>query len=140
MYRIPTPFSVPLLLCAALAAAAGAQAAQHDAKAGADEARQRYLQERQACLSGDNPQETRASCLRDAGAALQEARRGALGASTSPGDYEENAARRCMVFRETDEQAQCLQRLKNPVSGSVSGGGILRESVTTEAPRPQPGK
>ena len=33
--------------------------------------------------------------------------------------------------READEQAECVRRVQGPASGSVSAGGVLRESVTT---------
>lgn len=43
----------------------------------------------------------------------------------------DNATQRCSVFQNADEQAECVRRVNAPVSGSVSAGGVLRESATT---------
>ena len=87
----------------------------------------RYAQERQKCQT-HNTQDSLATCLREAGAALQASRNGQLtGAAGS-----EAATQRCTVFKDAAEQAECVRRVQNaPASGSVPGGGVLRESTTT---------
>lgn len=103
--------------------------------AGGGELRERYLQERAACerLSAD---QDRRACLRDAGAAYIEARRGSLQAG-EPQDYAANALRRCEALRGTDRD-DCIARMRGAgtVSGSVEGGGIYREYIVTEVGEP----
>ena len=78
----------------------------------------------------NNTQDTLATCLREANNALDAARKGQL---SSPGAAApDNATQRCAAFQSAAEQAECVRRVQNsPASGSVSGGGVLRESVTT---------
>lgn len=92
------------------------------------EAQARYQQERAACLNGQSHQE-RSTCLREAAAALQEARRGTL-AAASP-SYDQNRAARCDPLP-PDLRQDCQRRMKGEgtVSGSVEQGGILRELRT----------
>jgi hypothetical protein len=91
------------------------------------EAQQRYNQERARCLSGQSQQD-RATCLREAGAALQEARRNRLESGSS---FEANATARCQAQPAEDREA-CVQRIMGAGStqGSVEGGGLIREAVT----------
>lgn len=100
----------------------------------------RYERERAACLKGNTPQD-RATCLREAGAALQEARRGSTEASSS---YDANALRRCETLPGSDRK-DCIARMKRgSTSGSVAAGGIVREHVVrvpatpVSAPTPTP--
>ena len=88
----------------------------------------KYERDRAACLSGRSAQD-QATCLREAGAALQAARRGDL--SSGEGDLKQNAQERCKVLAGA-ERSDCLARVRGEgmVSGSVEGGGILRETVT----------
>ncbi len=91
-------------------------------------AQHEYEQERARCLrmaDGDG----RAACLTSAGAALQAARAGQL--DTGPHDYGANRVARCAPLPPTDRR-DCMQRMDGAgtTSGSVSGGGILRETVT----------
>jgi hypothetical protein len=108
------------MLVAGMAAAAGGSLAQAQA---------RYQQDRAACISGQSHQD-RATCLREAGAALQEAKRGRLGDSQS--SYEQNQLVRCDGLPAGD-RADCLRRMRGEgtVSGSVESGGIYRELRTT---------
>lgn len=108
---------------AALLLAGAAQAAPDSA------ARERYQQDRQACLSG-NTWQARDTCLREAGAALQAARRGNL-TGAEEGRLTDNALQRCEVFKSTEDHAACVARVQGGGSGSVPEGGLLRESVTT---------
>ena len=86
----------------------------------------RYQAERAACLSGNTGQD-RTTCLREAGAALHDAKQGRLdnGASSM---YERNAQMRCNPLPPEQRQS-CLMRMQGEgeTSGSVAGGGIYRE-------------
>ncbi|MFY3384004.1 hypothetical protein [Paracidovorax sp. MALMAid1276] len=122
MKRFATPVITAALLMASVAASAQSASA-------ADSARARYEQERQACMT-NNTQDTLATCLRDATNAYDAARRGQL---SDPGPIAmANATQRCDAFQNAQDRAECVRRIENdPASGSVSGGGVLRESVTT---------
>lgn len=103
----------------ALLFAAGAGAAQ------LSEAQARYQQERAACMSGSSNQD-RATCLKEAGAALGEARRGALGDS-SDANLTRNRMARCDALP-AQEREDCAVRMQHgTMSGSAQQGGILRE-------------
>jgi len=93
------------------------------------DAQARYQQDRAACNSGQSYQD-RETCLREAGAALQAAKRRA------PGDrqaaYETNRLARCDRLDAADRE-DCLRRMRGEgtVSGSVESGGVYRELRTT---------
>jgi hypothetical protein len=112
--------AVSAILWAGSAAAAGGNLA--DAQA-------RYKQDRAACIAGQTNQD-RATCLKEAGAALSAAKRGNLveGQNT----YEQNRMLRCDRLAGADRD-DCLRRMRGEgtVSGSVEGGGIYRELRTT---------
>jgi hypothetical protein len=105
-----------------------------------------YQQELAVC--GHNQQD-RAACIREAGAARQAAAQGGL---TSAPDYRANALARCGLQQQPDDRAACEARVLGSsgntqanVDGSVMGGGVIRESVTTivmpapaMAPEPMP--
>ncbi|RZL89068.1 MAG: hypothetical protein EOP82_20985 [Variovorax sp.] len=96
------------------------------ATSGADARAQR---ERATC---DGVQQDKAACLREAGAARQEAgRNGLTGASAA--SYDANAMARCKLQPAAD-QADCEARLRggagSTTGGSVMGGGVIRETVT----------
>jgi hypothetical protein len=97
-------------------------------KAALSEAQQQYKQERAHCLSGQSHQD-RATCLKEAGAAYQEARRGILGGGSA--NLAQNATARCDAQPPADREA-CVQRIMGAGSaeGSVKGGGILRQTET----------
>ena len=88
-----------------------------------------FLRERAVC---DGIQQDRSACLREAGAARYEARRGGL-TSASPMSYEQNALARCGL-QPPAERAACEARVRGTgmtsVEGSVLGGGLIRETVT----------
>ena len=97
-----------------------------------------YQQELAVC---GHIQQDRAACIREAGAARQEAARGGL---TSAPDYRSNALARCGLQPPAD-RADCEARVlggsgntRGAVDGSVLGGGVIRESVTTVV-MPAPG-
>jgi hypothetical protein len=103
------------------------------------DAQARYQQERAACESGKSHQD-RATCLREAGAALGEARRGRL--EDTQAQYENNALIRCNPLPPEDRKA-CIARMQGQgtTRGSVAGGGIYRELITREpAPSEPTGK
>jgi hypothetical protein len=119
----------------ALAACAGLALQGAWAQSGtASDARAQYQRERAACLSGQTG-EDRATCLREAGAALVEARRGGL-TDPSPSQARSDALDRCNAFRTPQDRRECVARMRSgEVSGSVEGGGILREkSFVVPAP------
>lgn len=114
-----------VLLVASTAAAAGADPSN---------ARARYQEERAACMIGRSRQD-RATCLREAGAALQEARRGRLG-EADPRQYEENRLTRCNPLP-PDDREDCVRRMRGEgiTKGSVGEGGLYRELTRPAAPR-----
>ena len=114
----------PALTTALLAALATAPALA------AGEAQIRYQQDRAACSSGASNQ-SRDTCLKEAGAAYAEARKGELGAAATPDAR--NASLRCKPLS-GDERRDCLARMQGAgtTSGSAASGGILRELVTIE--------
>lgn len=124
-----------LAACVFLAAGASLVRAQTPGTAAAEQMRQ----ERAAC---DGVQQDRAACLREAGAARQEAARNGL-TSASPGRYDDNAMARCREQPAAD-RADCEARLKGgartSTEGSVMGGGVIRETVTPLPPQPAPAR
>jgi len=116
------------LACMALAGlmfGAVSMAADRVAASGAQSS---YQQDRAACISGASNQD-RATCLREAGAALQEAKSGNLEGSSD--DSEQNRFRRCDPLPPGDRE-DCVRRMngEGTVSGTAEGGGIYRELVT----------
>jgi hypothetical protein len=111
-----------LALCAAGAVLVATAAA---AGPGAD-VQARYQKDRAACLSGETNQD-RATCLREAGAALVEARRNGL-TTTTDSTYVQNSMERCVPLPAADQE-DCVRRMNGEgiVKGSVEEGGIYRE-------------
>lgn len=104
----------------------------------ADTARATYERERAACLSGQSGQD-RSTCLREAAAAYQESRGARRGAATVSEDrYAQNALQRCQPLPAAD-RAECERRMQSgSTSGSVTGGGVLRELRSVEPAQPLP--
>ena len=133
-------FSLPSAIgavAAAWAMALGCQAAfAADAKAekSAAKADSTYATDKAACEQGRTSQD-RATCLKEAGAAQDERRRSRLDTSGSPAA---NATVRCDNVPSKDK-ADCLARIgaasapnqRTTTSGSVGGGGVIRETTTT---------
>jgi hypothetical protein len=92
-----------------------------------------YQHEVQACLSGRS-QEDQATCLREARNAQAEKQRGAL-ENGATSQYQANAIARCNVLAGEDKAA-CQARMMGygETSGSVAGGGVLREVETVTLP------
>lgn len=91
-----------------------------------------YQQEVQACLSG-RTQQDQATCLKEARNAQGDKKRGLL--DNAGGRFEANAAARCDVLSGEDKAA-CQARMMGfgSTSGSVAGGGVLREVETVVVP------
>ena len=125
-------------LAAALLAATGAFWAAPAAAAGpaasADDIEAKYQRDRTLCLAGLTHQ-ARSDCLREAGAARDEARRARLGNGQPPSEYLENALKRCQRLPEAD-RADCEARVRGEGTqrGSVESGGIYRETRTLLPP------
>lgn len=82
-------------------------------------------------------QQDRSACIREAGAARQEARRGGLTSAPAPDYYLQNALARCQPQPPAERMA-CEQRVRGTgqtaIEGSVLGGGLIRETVTPVMP------
>ena len=107
----------------------GATQASAAGAVGQDTAKARYRQDMALCNSGQSNQAI-ATCRREAGSELQEARRGRL--ATPDGSYDSNAQQRCAVHQGLDRTA-CEARVRGEgttTDGSVGGGGILRQTIT----------
>ncbi|MET3497620.1 hypothetical protein [Variovorax boronicumulans] len=99
----------------------------------------RMQKERAVC---DGVQQDRAACLREAGAAKQEAARSGL-TTPSPARGQVNALARCAEQPAAD-QADCEARMKGgartTTEGSVMGGGVIRETETPLPAQPAPAR
>lgn len=127
MSRAGAPARLFAALALALGAAAGAQAAT------TAEIEARYRDDVARCNSGQTAQ-SKADCLREAGAARQEAMRNRL---QNNGNYDSNRYQRCQSLPAA-ERDDCMKQMHGDntrVMGSVEGGGVLRE---TTIPIPAP--
>jgi hypothetical protein len=111
-------------LLAACAAVIGVASAP--AFAGPSAAQARYDSERAVCMHGLSNQD-KATCLKEAGAALQEARRGQL-STAGDRELERNRIARCEVQKGVDHE-DCVMRMQGAgtTTGSAQAGGMLRE-------------
>jgi hypothetical protein len=93
---------------------------------GLKDAQSQYQKDRAACLSGITGQE-KSACLKEAGAALVEARRGGL-TSADDSTYVKNTMDRCVPLPAADQE-DCVRRMQGEgiIVGSVEEGGIYRE-------------
>lgn len=91
-----------------------------------------YRHEVQSCLSG-RTQQDQATCLEEARNARADKQRGLL--DNAGAAYEANAVARCDVLM-GEEKAACQARVMGygNASGSVAGGGVLREVETVVLP------
>ena len=119
------PFLFVLTLCAGAALFAAIDA---DAQGTIDRDAQTAYQKEAAACRGTSRQD-RATCMKEAGAARDEARRGRLADRGTA--YDKNATQRCSGLPDADRK-DCMARMQGQgtTSGSVDGGGILREKVT----------
>jgi len=93
-------------------------------------ARKLYMDERARCMSIASPEDKK-TCLREAGAALDEAKSGKLGDGQAA--FEENKFARCAWHKNPEDRGYCERRMKGEgtTSGSAESGGILRELRVT---------
>ena len=91
-----------------------------------------FRAEVQACMTGKTQQD-RETCLKEARNAQADKKRGALGNGNT--QYEANAKARCDVLQ-GEEKAACQARVLGfgNTTGSVAGGGVLREVETVVMP------
>lgn len=96
----------------------------------ANDAKARYERDRAVCMTGKSNQD-QATCLKEAGAALDEARRGEL--NDGGAAYRKNALIRCNALPAKD-QPDCVARIEGDAktSGTARDGGIIRERTTRE--------
>jgi hypothetical protein len=126
--------ALALLLGAALVSAPALAAGKADSA----DALARYQKERAVCMSGQSNQD-RATCLREAGAALAQSKKGGL--DDDAAQYASNARKRCEKLPDEDRR-DCLARMdgQGTTSGSVAAGGIYRELVTRQTVPPSAAK
>lgn len=89
------------------------------------DAQLRYQQERAVCMNGTSNQD-RATCLKEAGAAWQEAKRAGL-ATSGDASLKQNRLQRCNALPAQDREDCALRMEHGATSGSAQQGGILRE-------------
>ena len=110
--------AVAVLLCATPALAAE--------KAKPSEAQATYNRDRADCMKKDG--EERATCLREAGAALRESRRSGL--TNEQAQLEKNRLARC-DNQPAKDRDECVRRMnEGTTSGSVKEGAVVRELRT----------
>lgn len=115
---------------AAVFAFAGIPAAHAAGKGANAEAQAQYKRDLADC-DGNKATEARATCRTEAARALAQAKAGDL-PSGSADTFARNERQRCDALKGEDRNG-CLERAdgRGTTSGSVSGGGILRESTVT---------
>jgi hypothetical protein len=133
--RLPRPrlgllcfgFSALLAVSAATAQVAGAAPGATGIDASGS-----YRQEVQACASGRTQQDSE-TCLREARNARADRQQGSI--ATAPGTFDANAQARCDALG-GEEKAACQARVAGygSTSGSVAGGGVLRQVETVVVP------
>ena len=91
----------------------------------------RFEADRQACLSGKSSQVLDA-CIKEAKAALAE--RPGSTPTVSPEQLQRNSMARCDALT-GEERTACVARMRGEgtISGSVPGGGVMRELITPES-------
>jgi hypothetical protein len=116
----------------AIIAAAAQVAIANDATGAALDNSGNYGSEVRACMTGKTA-EDQATCLKEARNAQADRKRGLMDASNA--NYVSNARARCSVLSGEDKAA-CDARMMGygTVSGSVAGGGVLREVETVVMP------
>src|SRR6185369_4300809 len=97
------------------------------ASAALADAQSTYKSDRAACMKGQSGQD-RTTCLKEASAALAEAKRGHL--DDRQAEYDRNRLARC-DSQPAQDRDECVRRMnEGTTSGSVQGGGVSRELVT----------
>lgn len=123
--------SARLLLCAfALGACSAVNAASVSTSA---DAKARYESDVARCKAGQTNQDE-ATCIREAGAALEEANRNRL--TNNDSNYAQNQTDRCHKLP-VNEQSDCLKQMSGAdtqTQGSINAGGVLRETKIEVSP------
>jgi hypothetical protein len=97
----------------------------------------RYRIDVERCNAGQTNQD-KATCLREAGAARDEARRNRLNNGNQ--SYSQNETARCQALP-TDQRDECLLQMSGKdttTQGSVGAGGVLRETTIVVPGTPAP--
>lgn len=97
----------------------------------------RYKTDVARCKAGQTNQDE-ATCLQEAGAALEEAKRNQLN-NHQAGSYDQNTVDRCNGLP-LDKQKDCIALMsgKNEVKeGSIDSGGVLRETTIPVPAKPE---
>ena len=91
-----------------------------------------YQKDRAACLNGATNQD-QATCLKEAGAALQASKRGGL--DDGQARLDQNQLLRC-DGQPPEARQNCVRRMsgEGSTTGSIEAGGIYRELATPELP------
>jgi hypothetical protein len=98
----------------------------------------RYAREKQRCESGRSNQDM-ATCMKEAGAALEEARRHALDTGDTAATRRANAVARCLPLPEAERRDCEARMVAGTTEGSVGSGGVLRELTVIETVPPAAG-
>jgi hypothetical protein len=135
----PSTIRIPRACLAAAVLALSLPAwSQGAAASGKADIEANYQRDRAACAAITVPAD-RSNCLRDAGAARAQALRNGP-RTASPEELARNAVQRCQQHP-PEQQVICerMARGEGRASGSVQGGGVIRELVTQERlPPPSP--
>ncbi len=127
----PRTISSRLLLCTLTLGACATVNAQ--ASTGNSDAKARYEADVARCKAGQTNQDE-ATCLREAGAAQEEANRNRL--TNKDSNFSQNQTDRCNSLPAT-ERSDCMKQMSGAntsTSGSISSGGVLRETTITVPP------
>ena len=129
VHAVPSVRAWGLAVCAAGALLGATVVAAAD-RPNLSEAQTTYQRDRAACMSGQ-PGQDRVTCLQEASAALQESGRGNL--NDGQAEFERNRLLRCEKQPPEDRQ-DCVRRMSSEArtSGSVEGGGVMRELTTPD--------
>jgi len=128
--RRPRHTTRAIALATLLALAGTPTLAARDAPVSSVSIQQLFEAERAACLAGISHQD-RATCLKEAAAARNEAMRGRLDNGETPDQRRANALARCRVQPAAD-RADCerLARGEGLNEGSVAEGAVMKQTIT----------
>jgi hypothetical protein len=125
-------YALGACLAAPLAFAAGSGATSMSS----EEIQARYLADVERCQAGQTNQD-KPTCLQEAGAARDEAKRNRLGNGNQA--FDANAMARCEALP-LSEREECMLQMSGvgtATKGSVGGGGVLRETEITVPGTPE---
>jgi len=131
-HRSATPGRHILAICALGASLVSMGALAANGSGAISDFEAKYRQDIERCNAGQTNQDIE-TCKREAGAALQEARRQRL-ISDREQSAQANATARCQALpagAREDCMAQMTESAPTTIQGSVAGGGILRTTTIT---------